>query len=371
MAFHIARPWENNSNIFEGRKMFIDETRTQLYVPERETRDYVPNMRSTLSPLNTYLSVSTSLCDLPKRCTENDHYYTPLPSIQWVTSSENNELPKYPMNSERRSSDWSNESEHSNGGGDPTIHIKRASSRVPGSFLNWHIPPTYVNSEPQTPQAITYSVSLPPLKGGATIFLGSSGKELPSSSSQSVISRKLKLNIFGGSIQCIKRLAWSQCEDLEGRRIVRLHKTLNGAAVEVIFVPVRPSQYTNCLKFVEDDFLEVSCIKFLHQDGITTDFLITSAEVIKIIEFLLGSSQKKTSLLRKERGRIRSNLASLWHKNPSPMDSTETRRLRSQILKYESRKPYNILKDMRMLLWDDLESAIRKALLFYLVIVSD
>lgn len=184
-------------------------------------------------------------------------------------------------------------------------------------------------------------------------------------------SRKLELKVFGSSIECIKCLSWSQCENLEGRRIVRLHKTLIGACLEVIFVPIRPSQYVNHLEFVEDDFLEISCIKFKNESENRAEFLITSAEVIKIIEYLIGAREGNSSFLGKDRGRIRSNLAPLWYKTISSVDKTKALRLRTQIQKYECRKPYNILKNMRMLSWDDLERAIRKALLFYHVLISD
>lgn len=188
-------------------------------------------------------------------------------------------------------------------------------------------------------------------------------KSLPSSFRRE--TRTLEFKIFGGSIECIKRLTWSAHEEMEGRRIVRLHKIQHGTSLNVIFVPLRPSQYINHLRFVEEDFLDVSCIKFTNEECNTTEFLITSAEVIKIIEYLVGVGL----LLRKDRGRIRSNLATLWHKDLTPADSIEAQRLHLQILRYDSQKPYNILKDMRMLSWDALEVAIRRALLFYVVLV--
>ncbi|ANZ76446.1 BA75_04152T0 [Komagataella pastoris] len=112
-------------------------------------------------------------------------------------------------------------------------------------------------------------------------------------------------------------------------------------------------------------------------------YYITSVEVIKIIELLVGShliqdSQQK----RKERGRVRSNLVPFWSKHPVS-SSKKTLRPRSgpacnddylaelahRIMTYEIRRPRIFDKNVRILEWAKLGPALQRALQSYYVAV--
>lgn len=187
----------------------------------------------------------------------------------------------------------------------------------------------------------------------------------------------INLKILGTVlIEEINQVPWTDFETMDGRRIIRVDKTQEGNIVKAYFLIVNPHVSVNPNYVTPGlEYVEVSCIKYVHKDGITTEFLITSVEVIQIIEYLVGSNHTNIPLRRQERGRMRSNLASLWHKNCSSTSSRYARemhqRLGRQILKYKSRKPYGILKDMRILLWNNLSFALYKALLFYCVAIPD
>ncbi|GMM38524.1 hypothetical protein DASC09_058630 [Saccharomycopsis crataegensis] len=123
-------------------------------------------------------------------------------------------------------------------------------------------------------------------------------------------------------------------------------------------------------------------------DGeISRKFYITSVEVVKLVELLICAEDKSSTERRKERGRIRSNLVPFWSKRPisTRMSSTYNSNipipgsvngstkedfrieLAKRIMGYSTRKPRGFDKEVRILKWEKLEGALRRALMSYYV----
>ncbi|KAI0461098.1 hypothetical protein LJB42_001429 [Komagataella kurtzmanii] len=112
-------------------------------------------------------------------------------------------------------------------------------------------------------------------------------------------------------------------------------------------------------------------------------YYITSVEVIKIIELLIGSYSTSDPLQRrKERGRMRSNLVQFWSKHlVSSSKNTMKRRsvptcnddylaeLEHRINTYDVRKPRIFDKSVKILEWSKLGPALQRALQSYYAVV--
>lgn len=203
------------------------------------------------------------------------------------------------------------------------------------------------------------------------VIVSMPGTNLKMSNTQSTHFQSIDLRVCGCKITEIFQIPWNPREVSEGRRIMRVSKIQEGNVLRALFLTVQSSMsHGNAFKSEANDFLEISCIINTSQNSLVK-FMITSVDTIRIIEFLLGNNGRSSKFKWKERGRIRSNLAPLWHK-PNPIVSAQygtevDHLLWLQILKYKSHKPYSTLRKLRMMLWDDLEHAMQKAFLFYCI----
>lgn len=214
-----------------------------------------------------------------------------------------------------------------------------------------------ISSDSQRPEIIRRPANI--------LITGSNATYLSQAQSQMFLS--IDLRIDKGPLDGILVHPWSDQEVLEGRRIMRIQRFQQGCTLHAHFSAAQPTQNlirTSTPK--NPNCLEVSCIRYDHTDGVKTKFFITSVEVIEIVEFLIGKNSVNSILKWKERGRIRSNLASLWFKSWCDLGPIQLR-FESQIRRYNSRNPNTTTKYMRVLQWVNLEYALRKALLFYCV----
>lgn len=175
------------------------------------------------------------------------------------------------------------------------------------------------------------------------------------------------------SFKTINQIPWTAKEENEGRRIIRVTRVQrrNILSLELLII-AQLSQHLN--QTSGSNYVEVSCIKYIHSNRGRVNYLITSVEVIKIIELLTGSAWRDPLLRRIERGRLRSNLATLWLKEFLAIKSNHTNKaclkLLEQLSNYKIRKPYNVWKDLRLMHWDNLIVALSKVLGFYRVRTS-
>lgn len=176
---------------------------------------------------------------------------------------------------------------------------------------------------------------------------------------------KIDLTLIGYSLEEILSHSWSPQEALEGRRIIRKEKEQQGCTLNVHFRVIRRGRmYSEVGKKDHSKYLEVSCIRFDHAHFNTTNYFITSVDVIGIVEFLVDHNTLNSALKWRERGRIRSNLAPLWFKNWSDMESMHLQ-FENLIRRVHSQNSCRVSKFARLLLWLNLEYALSKALLFY------
>lgn len=93
---------------------------------------------------------------------------------------------------------------------------------------------------------------------------------------------------------------------------------------------------------------------------------------------LIGTQLAEAQERRKERGRIRSNLVPFWLKKPVSLRITDGRatsvtnkdlryELAKRIMAYEIRRPRGFDKEVRILRWDKLIPALKRALQSYYV----
>lgn len=178
--------------------------------------------------------------------------------------------------------------------------------------------------------------------------------------------QSIDLSIVGGTFQEIMNQPWSAYELKEGKRIIRIERFQNQCTLLAKFQIIsRPVILTQREMPESSNFLEVACIRFDHTDGESSDYFITSVEVIKIVEYLVGNKASNSIHMRKERGRVRSNLAPLWFKTWSHL--SPLLHFENQIERSKSQYPLTTLRSMRVLLWSHLGYALRKAMLFYCV----
>lgn len=230
----------------------------------------------------------------------------------------------------------------------------------------------------------------------------------------------VQLNLHGASVDEICYPKWSIGEKQDRRRIIRIERIQSGPKLIANFsivgsandhpVTVPPGP--------DVDVVEVSCLECSvkpnddydsqssddekdgngmmqsgmgmnyvkgEEDGETHQYYITSVEVVEIVELLIGTQLKDPAERRRERGRVRSNLVPFWSKksissrmdssnynngNGSPVPSSPTNQdyrveLAKRIMGYEIRKPRGFDKDVRILRWDKLVPALKRALQSY------
>lgn len=190
------------------------------------------------------------------------------------------------------------------------------------------------------------------------------------------LGKHIDLNFASLSFEGVISTPWNEQEESEGRRIVRITKRQkkNSILVDLLILNSRQTLSDSEAESITTH-VDVSCLKYFNEEEDTAEFLITSLDVIKIVEFLIGNSGKNLTVKRKERGRIRSNLVPLWHKGYTDLESDQIkmplRTFFERIKSYEIQKPINISKSVRLLLWGNLTLALYRALDFYRVIVSE
>lgn len=221
----------------------------------------------------------------------------------------------------------------------------------------------------------------------------------------------VELLVNGASVEDICYPSWSQSEKEDHRRIIRIERVQNGHKLLANFSIVgAANENPTTLPAPPDiDVIEISCLECTMvmndpnelevSDDISTDFslntdienkvnqyYVTSVEVIEIVELLIGTHSMDPADRRRERGRIRSNLVPFWSKKPissrmqdsspsrSPVNSSCSPRLTShdyrlelakRIMAYEIRKPRGFDKEVRILRWDKLIPALKRALQTY------
>ncbi|EGW34687.1 uncharacterized protein SPAPADRAFT_57736 [Spathaspora passalidarum NRRL Y-27907] len=224
----------------------------------------------------------------------------------------------------------------------------------------------------------------------------------------------VELSLMGASVEDICYPKWSKSEKDDRRRIIRIERIQNGpklianfsivggANENPITLPAPPNV----------DVVEVSCLECnvrpnddsydsqssddeggmkngssspknyvkSDPDGDYYQYYITSVEVVEIVELLIGTQTKDPAEKRRERGRVRSNLVPFWSKKPissrmhdnavpssssNPSNHDFRIELAKRIMGYEIRKPRGFDKEVRILRWDKLVPALKRALQSY------
>ncbi|KAA8907044.1 hypothetical protein DIURU_000728 [Diutina rugosa] len=209
------------------------------------------------------------------------------------------------------------------------------------------------------------------------------------------------LQINGASPQELCYPQWSEEEKLDHRRIIRIERIQQGNKLIANFSIVgAANDHPVTLASPEPgvDVVEVSCLECSvrsSDDPESSDdedphikiegdrayqYYITSVEVIEIVELLIGTQAKDSAERRRERGRVRSNLVPFWSKRPISSRMNEPSasahqgnhtnldfrvELAKRIMGYEIRKPRGFDKEVRILRWDKLVPALKRALQSY------
>lgn len=237
----------------------------------------------------------------------------------------------------------------------------------------------------------------------------------------------VNLKLHAASVKDLCLPEWSAEEKSDKRRIIRIERRQEGGTINAAFSIVGSAQANPEQAAAPPgvDVVEVSCLECYSrpgedsedddisgnesdtntamstpnstgggtaaaQDGLVRSFYITSVEVIKIVELLISTDIKHPIERRRERGRIRSNLVPFWSKKPistrkgtsstpssnssssmsanSPLADADFRvELAKRIMGYGTRKPRGFDKDVRILKWEKLVPALKRALQSYYV----
>lgn len=228
---------------------------------------------------------------------------------------------------------------------------------------------------------------------------GSAARPPKQTSENKSIYLPIELNLIGGSVDDICSPSWSFLEKQDKRRIVRIERIQKGPKLIINFSIVGAANENPTVLpppvNSNIDVIEVSCLecskKLSNEESVddTTsddgfnnspieqnnnlefDYYITSVEVIEIVELLIGTKSATASERRKERGRVRSNLVPFWSKRPISSRNEANHQpdyrieLAKRIMSYEIRKPRGFDKEVRILKWDRLIPALKRALQCY------
>lgn len=179
----------------------------------------------------------------------------------------------------------------------------------------------------------------------------------------------INLDLPKSMVDSIILQPWSDYEIAEGRRIVRIDRVQHKETIQLKFSVVNPNIVAFPLYC--KDAVEVSCLEF-RQEGREPEYVITSVEVLKIVILLTGNRKADKCKQRFERARIRSNLIPFWNKfSPNSRDEYENKLHQDCIRRsmyYRSRKPIDVIKDVRLMRWQVLPSALERAMLFYRIV---
>ncbi|KAM9897534.1 hypothetical protein OXX79_006828 [Metschnikowia pulcherrima] len=242
----------------------------------------------------------------------------------------------------------------------PTARIKH----LPSMYLGYYEGPKYRNDGPKRYELVrgiaSGQVTRPPYSSSKASF-----EYIP-----------VELNVQGAQVNEINERPWSYEEQQDGRRIIRMERRQRGHVISARFSVVgsalehpTPEKAPAGVKVVE-----VSCLNYVSQEdednGIR--YSITSVEVVNIIEALISSTTMTSGSLRKEKGRIRSNLMPFWSKKPLSSKKAVVREVTDsrtdfarRIMRYDIRKPRGFDKDVRILSWEKLVPALHRAMQCY------
>lgn len=180
---------------------------------------------------------------------------------------------------------------------------------------------------------------------------------------------------FHPSLDTVLQVPWSASEEADARRIIRMSRVQIRAKIDIHLQIIDSETGIAQDSVYGRNVIEVSCLKNNFSPEQLACCYITSVEVINIIELLIGKQNVDRQFKRVERGRIRSNLCSLWLNEFSPARTGHLAGLSKQFLdsiaNYSSRKPFNTAKEVRLLPWINLDHAVTKAAEFYRVIISE
>lgn len=221
----------------------------------------------------------------------------------------------------------------------------------------------------------------------------------------------VQLHLDGAELPDICFPMWGAGEVEDGRRIVRIERTQEGPNLHAKFsivgcanenpVPLPGGPDTDVIEVLclqcevmenndEDDTngsddtqLPLLSLSIYSSYGgryhTGYEYYITSVEVVGIVELLIGTQLAEPQERRKERGRIRSNLVPFWLKKPVSLRIQEGRNsghtnnkdlryeLAKRIMSYDIRRPRGFDKEVRILRWDKLIPALKRALQSYYV----
>ncbi|VEU23985.1 DEKNAAC105248 [Brettanomyces naardenensis] len=204
---------------------------------------------------------------------------------------------------------------------------------------------------------------------------------------------RCELTLINAEEESICGSSWSPREKIEMRRIVRIQRKQEGSAVIAEFevVPINSPIEEDGKNFIEISCLQCLCLrKYPSYDDehivcrfeneeilLDRSYYTTSVEVVKVVKFLANLPEMNKREERKENGRIRSNLSAFWSERPinskkMVMRMKEGRtnadfkeELGRRIMDYTSRRPRGFDRDVRILEWRNLGSALKRAMRSY------
>lgn len=293
--------------------------------------------------------------------------------------------------------------------------IRAFSTDSPATLPTIQRPPLPLSAPSPASQLSSSSASSPPLPILSSIKVsfplvkrpslpGNNEKSVPieAQSAESPDNSKLikvVLVFTNTDILSVCLTPWSNTEVAAERRFVRFTKSLNLNTLSldasiVSYDERNPTEQTGICPTTGLPYIEISCLRchclpesntnhidaLEEQQLLSYKYYITSIEMIKLIEFIIGTSAETPQdleAIRKERGRIRSNLVPFWSKwtvnSKSNLDKMHDIKWRyriemgERIMAYKYRKPRDFDKEIRVLNWENLEPALHRVLQNYYV----
>ncbi|QPG75671.1 hypothetical protein FOA43_003030 [Brettanomyces nanus] len=209
---------------------------------------------------------------------------------------------------------------------------------------------------------------------------------------------RCQIELINAEENCICFPPWTPREQDDMRRIVCIIRKQTKNKVQGIFEIVPPESQQS-----SEECIEVSCLRCLsskrypsydnehiicqfeeEESKLDNCYYITSVEVVKIVKFLANLPHHLSKREeRKESGRIRSNLTAFWLEKPINSIKLEDgvrsgktnadfkNELAGRIIGYQTRKPRDFDRYVRILEWRTLSFALRRAMRSYYVEVKE
>ncbi|KAI7869122.1 hypothetical protein BDF14DRAFT_1785102 [Spinellus fusiger] len=150
---------------------------------------------------------------------------------------------------------------------------------------------------------------------------------------------------------------WRNDEINCGRRLVRFRAAWDGSVVNTLFDFISKAEYDPNDKGT----FTVSCIYWKEANH----FCLTSVDYILLIEMLL-----KIDFKVEERNRVRRNIEPF---SPTTVSKTnpDTFEFYDRLMKYDTPRPRNIEKDIKVFPWSTLEAGLKKIAIKYSATIYD